>query len=127
VGSICGTLHWLHADRLLQVTPGSWQQHLAHLLPTSSSSSSSSSKNLLLMADQACDWCSGPLQQQQQSVRPAAVAAATAGLRSSAGNSSSSSSSSSVGQLGCPSCGAAQYCSKVCADAAKKVHNTNCW
>jgi hypothetical protein len=143
VDGICSTLHWLHADRLLQVTPGSWPQHLAqHLLHNGSTDSSSSAtaagsssdgstSSMLLVADQACDWCSGPLQQQQQqqSVTPAAVnaAAGAAGLRGTTGISSSSSSSSSVGLLGCPSCGAAQYCSRVCADAAKPVHYANCW
>jgi hypothetical protein len=32
-----------------------------------------------------------------------------------------------VSRWGCPSCSAAQYCSKACADAAKAVHNANCW
>jgi hypothetical protein len=42
--------------------------------------------------------------------------------------SSAPSSDAGFGNLwGCPSCGAAQYCSNVCADAAKPVHNVNCW
>lgn len=111
---LSGLFCWLHADRLAQVQPCDWQQHLAVQV------SSSSSKDVLLAADQACDWCCGALQQQQQQQRSARAAGGVKG-----GHCSSSSSSSK--QWGCSSCGSAQYCSQHCADAAKKVHNDNCW
>jgi hypothetical protein len=104
---------WLHAARLVQVSPHAWQQHLAcHLVGSAAHSTSSNGSNgssnssvgggCLLAADLACDWCCGPLSQ-------------AAGC------------DSSKGAWGCPSCGAAQYCSQGCADAAQQVHSANCW
>jgi hypothetical protein len=100
---LASVLYWLHAQRLMDCHPASWQQHLArHLLPPSSSNGSHSSGGHLLAADMACDWCCGPLSQ-------------------AAGR------DSSKGVWDCPSCRAAQYCSQGCADAARQVHNANCW
>jgi hypothetical protein len=138
VDGVCHILHWLHADRLLLVSPGAWQQHLAQHLPSSSSSSggegssgsriscssssggrksraggsssqggsssSSEKRQVLLVTDRACDWCCGPMPEGHKTATAAAAAA-----------------------YGCVSCGAAQYCSRACADAAKKVHAANCW
>jgi hypothetical protein len=125
---------WLHAERLLRVPPAEWQQHLAeHLLgparagtsggvPASGAGSSSSSHHVLLLADLACDWCSKALPPQEEN---SSCVAATTTSSSRSSNCSSSRSQQTV--WGCPSCGAAQYCSKACADSAKKVHNANCW
>jgi hypothetical protein len=77
---------------------------------------------MLLLADMACDWCSKPLPPEEQGSRLRNGSAAPAG-----GSSSGSSSTSQQIVRGCPSCGAAQYCSKACADTAKEVHTTNCW
>jgi hypothetical protein len=118
---------WLHAERLVQVEPHEWQQHLAHHLAAapqhanhshsnsvqhSHTDDTSTQQQVNLLSDLACDWCSGALRSRAGQ----AVAA-----RSSSGGSSSSR------KWGCPSCGAAQYCSQKCADAAKAVHNANCW
>lgn len=127
--------HWVHAERLLRVTPSTWHAHLAeHLLQTPGSSSSSGSNaaaaaaashhtvdgNLLhLLADVACDWCGEPLPQQQE--------AGDTGPGSSGGGSSAGSKQQQQLAFGCFSCGAAQYCSKGCSDAAKTVHAANCW
>jgi hypothetical protein len=117
--SAASVAYWLHGERLAKVHPSRWQQHLAeHLLSSSSSSSGSGAagscaeadnKLVQVLADLACDWCSNPLPGQE---------GAGAAERSS-----------SNGRLlhGCPSCGAAQYCSRECSDAAKKVHSANCW
>jgi hypothetical protein len=127
-GQVCGDAagdsssrsigYWLHAERLMQVSPGAWQQHLAQkLLGSRGSDADSNGSNasgngssggaeqdlerVRLLAGVACDWCcralpEGPAGRQR-------------------------------GPFGCPSCGAAQYCSRVCAEVAKKVHNANCW
>jgi hypothetical protein len=147
--------HRLHAERLLEVSPAAWQQQIVqHLLgqhTVNSSSSSSTAKHpgssaaaaaatassegppgsshAALVADLLCDWCSQPVARQESSSTPAGPAGQPNGDAGGAGSSSSSSSSSSskVQRLGCVSCGAAQYCSRGCADAAKKVHAANCW
>jgi hypothetical protein len=146
--------YWLHAQRLMQVSPAAWQQHVAqHLLsqhagssssstgggPTSSAASSAAaaagaagSKGLAgpsytaLLADLLCDWCTQPMAGKDSST-PAAAAAAAAGQSSGEAGGDAGSSSSKAQLLGCPSCGAVQYCSRACADAAKKVHAANCW
>jgi len=124
-------VYWLHAERLLQVQPQDWQQHvLQHLLDkgslgdcTNKSSSrngrshddtNDSTKQASVLADGACDWCCGPVHQVRST-------AATLGPHSNL----SLGSSSTV--LGCRVCGCAQYCSQACAAAAKELHNTNCW
>jgi hypothetical protein len=137
--------YWLHAERLLHVPPAEWQQHLAgHLLGPardgvsssgaprsggdSSSSSGSSSSHMLLLADLACDWCSKPLPPQEDSNRHGSAAPASNSTTCSSSNGSSGSRGTSQQTVwGCPSCGAAQYCNKACADSAEKVHNANCW
>jgi hypothetical protein len=145
--STVGSLgYWLHADWLMQLHPSDWQQHVAGQLLSSSNRGSNNSstsgsggqgggltskgrQQALLMADCACDWCGS----QVQSSCTAAQASSTAGhFGSSLGHAGSGSSqesrpfSSSSPVLGCFSCGAAQYCSRACADAAKPVHNANC-
>jgi hypothetical protein len=118
--------YWIHAERLRQTPPQQWQQHLRQHLsagtglaaaasqeaaaaaaaasqaPGGACGGAVSSQHLQLLAGLACDWCCGPLSQ-------------------AAGR------DSSKGVWGCPSCGAAQYCSQGCADAARQVHNANCW
>jgi len=112
--------YWLHAERLVEVMPQHWQQHLAeHVLSSDGSScggkadgalSSEQRSWLSILADRACDHCSQPLPEQAPH-----------------GSDSNSSSCGSTGVFGCPVCGFAQYCSRPCADAAKKVHEANCW
>lgn len=130
--------HWVHAERLLRVTPSTWHAHLAeHLLQTPGSSSSGSNaaavaaaaaaashqkvdRNVLhLLADAACDWCGEPLPQQPGGSGP--------GSSSGGGSSAGSEQQQPLRAFGCISCGAAQYCSKGCRDAAKTVHAANCW
>jgi hypothetical protein len=144
-------LYWLHAERLQDTSPAHWQQHLAqHLLVGGSNGSCSGSncgcsgggsgsngsssdmqesrRRLLLTADVACDWCGDALQQGAKAAAECKVqdgSAMPGGSR--IGGASHAANVSKVAVLGCPSCGAAQYCSRTCADAAKKVHNANCW
>jgi hypothetical protein len=136
-------LYWLHAERLIDVPPGDWQQYLAwHLLGSGSSGGSSSSGS---------------------SSSGSSSGGSSSGGSSSGGGGGSGDSSSSrsmllvadlacdwcAGQLAttdavttaaaaaglqggrgswvCASCGAAQYCSQRCADGARKVHGDNCW
>jgi hypothetical protein len=100
--------YWLHAQRLVDVPPSQWQQHVAqHLLRapggkgSKGSSSSLSRQHLCALADTACDWCGRELQ-------PAA-------------------SGSSSSKRACASCALTQYCSDACAAAGGRVHGPNCW
>jgi len=141
--SACG--YWLHAERLMHMPPAHWQEHLAQQLLWQSScaaSSTSSSSNgvpaggssseagshataaagpvsshAALLADLACDWCCSPLQQ----------AAATGALDGSGAAGAANCRSGSSTVFGCAGCGSAQYCSQACAEAARKVHDVNCW
>jgi len=134
-------LHWLHADRLMNMPAGAWHEHLAQgLFPVSgdsaaaAGSSSSNSELHHLLADAACDWCLQPLPQQQASATEEQGGSISSCAGSSAGSSVGGGSNTADTRdgnssriFGCPSCGAAKYCSRACANAAKQVHNANCW
>ena len=118
---------------------------------STSPSADSSVCHAALLAGGVCDWCTGPMQSlapQQVSTAggatpiraTAAAAAVTSQQRAGASSSRSScdrlgsrgcdnstAAATSAKSLGCSSCHAVQYCSQACADAAKKVHNANCW
>jgi hypothetical protein len=123
-GDLAAWAHWLHAGRLMQVQPQQWQQHLAEQLfsPAAAADgagtvSSQPVEQSQLLADLACDWCGQGLpgqqqQQQQQEEGPSQPVGTSEG---------------GGGSWGCVSCGAAQYCSQPCANAARKVHGDNCW
>jgi hypothetical protein len=130
---------YLHAEHLMQSQPADWQQQLQHSCssmaaaagqpPACSSTreqdgqqpgrSQQLQQQLWLVADLACDWCCQLVMQPGGPQPSSSVDAGQSGVGDKGGD--------STPVLGCPCCGAAQYCSQQCADAAKKVHNANCW
>lgn len=130
---------YLHAERLMQLQPAGWQQQLQHSCsfmaatagqpPVGSSTreqdgqpagrSQQLQQQLCMVADLACDWCCQSVMQPGRPQPSSSVDGGQSGVGDRGGDSTL--------LLGCPCCGAAQYCSQQCADAAKIVHNANCW
>jgi len=111
VGDLERCCYWLHAERLVQVQPHDWQQHLGqelmqHRTPTHSTSSSSTcaavssstAQQVLVLADLACDWCAGPLPNNREAAAQQMPPTAAA---SSSSSSSSSNNRSTKQKEGC--------------------------